>query len=172
MLQYMIRKGLILGVGAFFLICGLLTACQDFYDTDETGQSESVPEVPEEEFPPRPPEIISFEADPDVVDFGETTILSWEIRGADIAVILPDVGVVDRKAGEVEVRIFTTTLYELTATNADGADYAQVTVRTCGTMVFGDEDLSLSNLCMNILVLFVPIGVIILWRRIIKRPAK
>ena len=62
-----------------------------------------------------PPEIVSFEADSEMIHFGETVTLSWEVTGADEITIEPDIGLVDA-SDTVDVTPEETTDYVITAT--------------------------------------------------------
>lgn len=74
------------------------------------------------------PTIDTFTADPPLIASGETSTLSWQITGADTAVIDPGVGAIDLTSGNFEVSPATTTTYTLTATNGGGTVSSEITV--------------------------------------------
>jgi hypothetical protein len=81
---------------------------------------------------PQPPVITSFTATPDVIDPGQSTVLSWTILGKpDSLSISPGVGNVTGQTS-VTVSPSVVTTYILTASNSYGTDTAEVivTVRT------------------------------------------
>lgn len=81
---------------------------------------------------PQPPIIASFTATPDIIDPGQSAMLSWTLLGnADSVSISPGIGDVTGQTS-VSVSPSQVTTYILTASNSYGSDTAQVvvTVRT------------------------------------------
>ena len=76
-----------------------------------------------------PPEITSFEADPEAINEGDDTVLRWTISGTPQSlVLLPGIGDVTGQS-QVSVSLTETTTYTLTAQNGSGSDVAQTVVR-------------------------------------------
>jgi hypothetical protein len=73
-----------------------------------------------------PPAIDSFTAAPTDIPEGEPSTLTWAVRGADKLVLTPDVGEVSGTAVAVSPRV--NTVYRLTASNAGGSVFREVTV--------------------------------------------
>jgi len=71
--------------------------------------------------------IVSISADPQTIDYGQSTTLSWNATDADTCVIEPGIGEVG-PSGTTEVSPSTTTVYTITATNAAGSSSSGVTV--------------------------------------------
>lgn len=76
---------------------------------------------------PELPVISSFAANPDEIDFGTSTTLSWLVYDATTVSIDQGIGIVST-SGSREVNPQVTTSYRLTATNSDGTEYATCTV--------------------------------------------
>lgn len=97
-----------------------------------SGETDATRQVTVTVNAPGVPTIASFDADPDTVDLGDISTLSWEVSGADtieIAIQGGDPIVTDAEPiGTVEVSPTSTTTYQLTATNAGGPNSASVTV--------------------------------------------
>lgn len=74
-----------------------------------------------------PPIEIFFSADPSTIDYGESSILTWNTFMADTVTISPDVGAVDQ-SGSTSVSPAVTTVYTLTASNSSESSFAGVTV--------------------------------------------
>ncbi len=74
----------------------------------------------------RPPVIDSFTASPADVPEGEPARLTWVAHGADTLVLTPDIGAITGSALTVSPRVKTT--YRLTATNAGGTLFREVTI--------------------------------------------
>ncbi len=66
------------------------------------------------------PIINSFAVKPNIITKGDTATLSWDVRGAEIVSIEPDIGDV-RPSGNREVSPVVETYYTLTATNDAGS---------------------------------------------------
>jgi hypothetical protein len=77
---------------------------------------------------PRPPVVGHFDAQPKEVRPGQETMLSWNVPGADAAVI-SGLGPVRVPSGSAAVSPQSTTRYTLTASNADGSVTQTLTVR-------------------------------------------
>lgn len=73
------------------------------------------------------PLITSFSADPEGIERGDVSTLSWNVSGADSITISPTVGTVSA-TGTAEVSPTTTTSYTLRATNSAGTSSRTVTV--------------------------------------------
>ena len=69
-----------------------------------------------------------FLADPNTIQSGQSSTLTWNIQNADTATITPNVGSVNAKTGNVRVSPRETTTYTLTAKNATSTDSTTVTV--------------------------------------------
>ncbi|HWR84336.1 MAG TPA: FlgD immunoglobulin-like domain containing protein [Candidatus Deferrimicrobium sp.] len=78
--------------------------------------------------PPAIPIINSFIAFPDTIAPSETSTLSWDVSGATTISISPGIGVVTGATGSRQVTPTATTIYTLSATNADGTATARDTV--------------------------------------------
>jgi negative regulator of flagellin synthesis FlgM len=77
----------------------------------------------------RPPEIVEFRSDPDVVDRGQPATLTWDARRA-VRVALAGTGdALDPAAGTLAVQPERDTTYTLIAVNDLGRDERTVTVR-------------------------------------------
>ena len=63
------------------------------------------------------------------LDAGDDIRLFWEVTGAESLNISPYVGTVTGARSSIEINVGETTTYTLTATNGDGSDTAEVTVR-------------------------------------------
>ena len=74
------------------------------------------------------PVIDSFTATPSLIASGESSALSWQITGADSAMISAGVGSVNVDSGASTVSPTATTTYTLTATNGGGSVTAALTV--------------------------------------------
>lgn len=76
-----------------------------------------------------PPPTVNISADPDTIQAGESSTLTWGSTDADSCVIEPDIGAVDVN-GSTFVSPTQTTTYTITATGPGGAatDQAMVTV--------------------------------------------
>jgi hypothetical protein len=102
-------------VAALFLTC---TAC---------GNGGVVmPQRPRTEVP-EPPQILSMTADPATIVEGETTQLSWDVNDSNAALKLAPLGLAV-VGDSIEVSPVVTTTYTLTATNAVGITFRNVTV--------------------------------------------
>jgi RHS repeat-associated protein len=77
---------------------------------------------------PNLPTINSFLVNPDTIESGQSSTLSWSITNATSALIDQGIGSVDAASGSTSVSPSTTTTYTLTATNAGGYVTAQVTL--------------------------------------------
>jgi hypothetical protein len=73
------------------------------------------------------PEIVSFEAEPDEIDNGDDSVLSWEVAGATTVSIDHYIGEVNA-SGSYTVYPSVTTTYTIIATNSYGSDTDTVTV--------------------------------------------
>ena len=69
-------------------------------------------------FAPKSPKIIKFIADPNSIELGQSTILSWEIKNALIAEI-KSIGMVEL-SGEIQVQPTQTIEYTLIGKNKKG----------------------------------------------------
>lgn len=76
-----------------------------------------------------PPLIASFTAEPEQIESGETSVLSWHVVGADTISITPELGTVPQAVGSRVVSPDSTTRYTLTAANQYGSLTATVTVQ-------------------------------------------
>ncbi len=74
------------------------------------------------------PQILTFVANPPVIDAGTSTKLCWQVTGATNITITPDVGTNLNPNDCATVTPQTTTTYTLTATNAAGQIQANTTV--------------------------------------------
>jgi hypothetical protein len=81
-----------------------------------------------------PPVIVSFTANPETINPGESSTLSWNITNATSASIDMGVGSVNHGAGSTSVSPVSNTTYTLTASNGIGSSTAQVTVIVSGTL--------------------------------------
>ncbi|MDF1860379.1 MAG: CotH kinase family protein [Verrucomicrobiales bacterium] len=75
-----------------------------------------------------PPIISSFTESPALIASGESSMLSWQISGANTAGISPSVGSVNPTSGNATVSPTTTTTYILTATNDGGSVTSELTI--------------------------------------------
>ncbi|WP_319410180.1 hypothetical protein [uncultured Desulfosarcina sp.] len=73
------------------------------------------------------PPTLDFSAEPETIDAGSSSILSWSSEHTDACTILPDIGAVDT-TGSIAVSPAATTAYTLTATGPGGAVSSTVTV--------------------------------------------
>jgi hypothetical protein len=73
------------------------------------------------------PQVLSFVANPPVIDVGGTTQLCWQVGGATSVTIAPGIGSVNAQ-GCTAVSPTATTTYTLTATNSAGQIQANATV--------------------------------------------
>ncbi|MFT5107847.1 MAG: hypothetical protein ACI9UA_003482 [Pseudoalteromonas tetraodonis] len=72
--------------------------------------------------PPTPePTFNAFAADDETVSSGATVNLSWDVSNADTLSIAPDIGSVANPSGSIPVTATETTIYTLSATNAQGS---------------------------------------------------
>ena len=78
----------------------------------------------------RPPEIVEFKADPETVAPGQSTVLSWEARRADVASLNQQV--VEPERGSREVRPESDTVFTLIVENDLGREERSVLVRVTG----------------------------------------
>ncbi len=74
------------------------------------------------------PPVVNFTANPADINFGESSILSWEVFLADSCEILPDIGSVDL-SGTTTLSPSQTTTYTLTATGPGGITTKSITIR-------------------------------------------
>ncbi|HEY6228870.1 MAG TPA: lamin tail domain-containing protein, partial [Verrucomicrobiae bacterium] len=74
------------------------------------------------------PQIVAFDAEPDLITNGQSTTLTWQITGATGATISPQIGALPAGSGSITVQPNSTTTYTLTSTNAAGASTATVRV--------------------------------------------
>ncbi len=81
-----------------------------------------------------PPTITSFTANPTTVHAGESSTLSWSVTNATSVSIDQGIGAVSASSGTHNVSPTATTLYTLTATNADGTRTATCTVTYATTL--------------------------------------
>jgi len=75
-----------------------------------------------------PPTITAFTASPTSIHLGESSTLSWTVSNATSCAINQGVGAVSATTGTKSVSPTATTVYTLTATNADGSRTANCTV--------------------------------------------
>jgi len=75
-----------------------------------------------------PPTITSFTASPTSIHLGESSTLTWNVSNATSCAINQGVGAVSATTGTKSVSPTETTIYTLTATNADGSKTATCTV--------------------------------------------
>lgn len=80
----------------------------------------------EHEITPSRPAILSFTATPATVAPGGSTVLAWNVTGADTVSIAPGIGQVTGTS--IAIRPVGTTTYVLTARNAGGSSSTSVTV--------------------------------------------
>jgi hypothetical protein len=73
------------------------------------------------------PLITSFDASPNSIKAGESTVLNWHVAGVSDVTIEPDIGVAE-PTGASSVSPAKTTTYKLTASNGDKKDIAYCTV--------------------------------------------
>jgi len=73
------------------------------------------------------PTIESFSANPATIISGKSSTLSWSVKNATSVMIAPDIGTVPA-TGSKEVKPSALVTYVLTASNADGTSYGQVTI--------------------------------------------
>jgi|GEM_PF-1795685 len=85
------------------------------------------------------PITVSISADPESIEVGETSILTWSSTDADSAVIDHEIGVVEPN-GSIAISPAETTTYTITATGPGGTASAEVTV----TVVHPEPDVSIS----------------------------
>jgi hypothetical protein len=71
---------------------------------------------------------VSISATPEVINFDESTILTWSTHDADSVSINNGVGTVANR-GTIEVNPYRTTTYTISAVNADGHAESSVTVK-------------------------------------------
>ena len=74
-----------------------------------------------------PPPAADLTAEPETIDAGSSSILSWSCENADQCAIAPDIGTVDT-IGSITVSPVETTTYEIIATGAGGTSTASATV--------------------------------------------
>ena len=89
-------------------------------------------------FPASAVGISFFDAGPDIIEPGESSVLSWEVSGADNVTIEPDLGAVN-SSGSLSVFPSETTTYKLIATG-DGKEK----VAMC-TVTVEEQDLLISS---------------------------
>ncbi|MEY2667979.1 MAG: hypothetical protein RJA59_617, partial [Pseudomonadota bacterium] len=80
----------------------------------------------EHEITPSRPAILSFTATPATIAAGGSTVLAWNVTGADTISIAPGLGQVSGTS--ISIRPVATTTYVLTARNAGGTSTSSVTV--------------------------------------------
>src|SRR5699024_3087343 len=85
---------------------------------------------------PEDPPVIVFDAYPAEIAPGESSLLTWDVAGADTITISPDIGTVPEKMSSRSVAPASTTTYRLTASN----QYGDATARTTVTVTAGDSD--------------------------------
>ncbi|WP_292387770.1 hypothetical protein [Methanosarcina sp. UBA5] len=88
--------------------------------------------------------ISSFDASPDSITPGESTVLNWHVSGVPNVTIDPEIGVVE-PTGTLNVSPADTTTYKLTASNGEKEDAAYCTVAVKENATF-PENVSASNL--------------------------
>jgi hypothetical protein len=71
---------------------------------------------------------IAFDAAPNVIQFGGSTMLRWNLRNTVAASIAPGPGTLNRTTGQYSVSPATTTTYVLTARSQDGTTATAQTV--------------------------------------------
>lgn len=79
----------------------------------------------------RPPVVRRFEADPEVIDQGQSTTLRWEIEGAETGYLYPDTrggGQVSAASWKTTPPLEDTTVYKLVACHSAGCNSKEVTV--------------------------------------------
>lgn len=96
--------------------------------TNRRGSSEATATIRVRQ-PDTAPLVASFTAEPEQIDAGGTSVLSWHVLGADTISITPELGQVPQAVGSRVVTPAATTRYTLTASNDYGAVSATVTVR-------------------------------------------
>ena len=77
---------------------------------------------------PQRVQILFFTATPLTIDAGQSSTLAWNVLNADTVSITPNIGNVNPSNGTVSVSPNTTTMYTLTARNANGSDTATTSV--------------------------------------------
>jgi hypothetical protein len=78
------------------------------------------------------PVINSFNASPDVVAAGGSSVLSWNVANATAVSISPIIGNVNPVSGSGTVTVGSTTTFVMTATNASGSTNSSLTVSVAG----------------------------------------
>ena len=79
--------------------------------------------------PSQKPVITSFTATPTAIEKGQSSVLYWNISGANSASIDNGVGAINPSTGTISVFPTTNTTYTLTAINADGTSTSSVIVQ-------------------------------------------
>ncbi|MCC6234601.1 MAG: chitobiase/beta-hexosaminidase C-terminal domain-containing protein, partial [Verrucomicrobiales bacterium] len=93
------------------------------------GDSEYNPQVAEiEVYGGAPPRIRALVADTDHVARGGSTVLRWEVEGAQGGELRPGIGVVSLPTGSITVSPSATTVYSLVVSNGQGTATAEVRV--------------------------------------------
>jgi serine/threonine protein kinase len=101
-----------------------------------TVQVQEPQKAPPPAAPARPE--ISFQATPPSIPQGSSATLSWNLRNAVAANILPQPGVLRQASGQVTVTPATTTTYTLTARSKDGlTESASATVQVMAPKIPG-----------------------------------
>jgi len=83
---------------------------------------------------------ISVTADPEMIELGESTMLSWTSTDADSCVVEPDIGSVPVD-GSIELSPIETTAYKITATGPGGTATADVTI----TVIYSKPSVTIST---------------------------
>jgi hypothetical protein len=78
--------------------------------------------------PPPAPIISQFTASPATLAYGQSTILSWKVQGADSLILAPLARQIDPDLPSLQVTPGTTTQYTLVAKGKGGAAYKTITV--------------------------------------------
>jgi len=88
------------------------------------------------------PVTVDITADPDSIEAGASSTLSWSSVGADTCVIEPDIGTVDVN-GSISVSPTATTVYTITATGPGGTAADSVQVMVIAAAALEDVDYGL-----------------------------
>jgi hypothetical protein len=81
----------------------------------------------------KPPQVLSFKAEPESIDAGQSVTLTYSTKGSSYAFISPEVGPVRDQTGTVTVHPRAATTYTIAATNGFGREVQSKRVKMKGS---------------------------------------
>jgi len=90
----------------------------------------------------KPPQILSFKAEPESIDAGQSVTLTYTTKGSSYVFISPEVGPVRDQNGTVTVHPRVATTYTIAATNGFGREVQSKRVKVKGSAFSWDSPLS------------------------------